>query len=79
MLRFSDGANTINYTPSYFVTGMDPVLAKIIDNKRYYWLNEKVSEEWRSPDPAKIYHDILSKFVYTSGTPFGQIGRLEKV
>lgn len=41
VLRYGYGATAITYVPSYFSSGMDPVLYKIIDNKRYHWLNEK--------------------------------------
>jgi hypothetical protein len=57
---------------------MDPVLRKVISNARYYWLAEKgfLGEE---PDPGEVYMKVYDEFTYTSGTPLGQIGRIEKV
>jgi hypothetical protein len=31
------------------------------------------------PDPGELYMKVYNEFIYTSGTPLGQIGRIKKV
>jgi hypothetical protein len=57
---------------------MDPMLRKIINNGRYYWLANNEYEDGVQ-DPGEKYTDVFDKFIYTSGTPLGQIGRIKRV
>lgn len=57
---------------------MDPILYKVITNGRYYYLSEKAYLR-DEPEPGAAYLEVYNKYVYTSGTPLGQVGRIKKV
>lgn len=78
VLRYGPGVANINYVPTYFHCGIDPMLRKVMNNKIAYWLMNKEYQN-NVPQPNFIYNKIFDQFVYTSGSPVGQLERMRKV